>query len=438
VIDHATVVMPAPGSGPLAGPDQGRLSTIEDGAILVAGDRFAMVGPRESVWRALAAGSGAGAVGDEVIAGATARGDAATGVGLVSEVFDARHQVVMPGLVDAHTHLVWAGSRAAEFERRVAGASYLEIMAAGGGIASTMRATRSADDDALLDGILARLDRLMAFGVTTVEAKTGYGLDPAEELRHLRLLAVAAARHPVRIVPTFLGAHAVPDAYRGREDDYVDLVVEEMLPAVATAHAGAFCDVFCDDGAFTVAQTARILRGAAALGLPLKVHSDEFAHLGCTALAAELGATSADHLVVTTPAEMDAMAARGVVAVLLPGTTLGLGSTRFAAAREMVARRVPVALGTDLNPGTCPCENLPLTLALAARYMHLTPAEGLVAATTNAAFASGRGDVAGRLAAGRPADLVVLATRDYRDLAYCFGGNPVTRVMTGGAWTVLD
>lgn len=407
VLDRVTVATMAGGDGPLAGPRQGDIGLLQNGAIAVADGRIVALGPREVVLPGL---------------------EAAAGV-------DCAGRLVLPGFVDAHTHLIWAGDRAAEFELRVAGASYLDLMAAGGGIMSTVRATRAATSEALLADVLERLDRLMGHGATTVEAKTGYGLTVQEELRQLAVLAEAERRHPVHIVPTFLGAHAVPDEYRGREDAYVDLVVEEMLPAVAATSAHAFCDVFCDEGAFTLAQTERILRRAMELGLRLKVHSDEFASLGCTRLAAALGATSADHLVATTPEEMDALAAGGTVAVLLPGTTFGLGSTRFAPAREMVARGVPVALGTDYNPGTCPCESMPLMLALATRYLHLTPAEALVAATRNAAYASGRGASAGRIAVGRAADLIVAATTDYRDLAYRFGANPIAGVMIGGRWT---
>jgi imidazolonepropionase len=406
VLDHAELVTVAGGRGPLAAGAQGRIGLVPDGAVAVAGGRFAAVGPRE-----------------EVLPGVEA-----------AEVVDLGGRAVLPGLVDAHTHPLWAGDRVGEFELRLAGASYLEIMAAGGGIASTVRATRAASDGALLAGLLGRLDGLLDHGVTTVEAKTGYGLSPEEELRQLELLARAAERHPVHVVPTFLGAHAVPDEFRGREDAYIDLVAEVMLPAVAERFPGVFCDVFCDVGAFTPAQTERVLRRAAELGLPLKVHSDEFERLGCTALAAELGATSADHLVATSPAEMDALAAAGTVAVLLPGTTFGLGSTHFAPAREMVARGVAVALGTDLNPGTCPCESLPFIIALAARYLRLSPAEAVVAATRNAAHASGCGGRAGRIEIGWPADLTVLAAEDYRALAYGFGSNPVAAVMCRGAW----
>lgn len=407
LVDHAVLATMGAGDGPAIGPAQADLGLVPDAAVAVVGGRIAAAGRRDEVLRS---------------------------AGRPREVVDAGGRLVLPGLVDAHTHLVWAGDRAGEFERRAAGATYLELMAEGGGIAATVRATRAASDEALLDAILGRLDALLAHGVTTVEVKSGYGLSTQEELRQLRLVAEAGRRHPARLVPTFLGAHAVPDAYRGRQAAYVELVVEEMLPAVAEAFPDAFCDVFCDKGAFTRDETARILAAAARLGLRGKVHSDEFANLGGTALAAEMGCTSADHLVAASAADLEAMARSGTVAVVLPGTTVGLGSRRFADGRAMIARGVPVALGSDHNPGTCPSENLPLMMALAVRYCGLLPAEAVVAATRNAAHAVGRGDAAGRVAVGRPADLAVMDTDDYRDLTYRFGGNPAWGVLVDGRW----
>lgn len=404
-------------AGPLAGARQAELGLVEDGAIAVRGGAVHAVGRREAVLRALAAD-----------------GDA---LGPITEI-DLAGRLVMPGFVDPHTHILWAGDRAGEFERRIEGATYLEIMAEGGGIAATVRATRAADDERLLELVLERLDALMAHGATTVEIKTGYGLSLEEELRHLRLISEAGRRHPVRVVPTFLGAHALPEesASPAGRRRYIEMVVEEMLPEVAARFPGVFCDVFCDEGAFTLDEARLILEAAAALGLPTKVHSDEFANLGCTAMAAGLGAVSADHLVMTTPAEMDAMARAGTVGVVLPGTTFGLGLARHADAREMVRHGVPVAVGSDFNPGTCPCPNLPLIAAMAARSCALEPAQAVVALTRNAAAAIRVGHRAGRLAAGRPADLVVLDTDDYRDLTYRFGANPVAGVMIGGEWTV--
>jgi imidazolonepropionase len=411
ILDHATLLTVDEGAaGPLAGAQQALLGRVDDGAVAIADGRFVAVGARESVLPGLEA----------------------------EALLDLGGQVVLPGLVDAHTHPVWAGSRAGELELRVRGASYLEIMASGGGIQSTVDATRAASTATLVASTLDRLDELVARGVTTVEAKSGYGLTAEEELRQLAVLAEVAGRRPVHVVPTFLGAHAVPPEYRGRSEDYVELLVEELLPRVAALHPGIFCDVFCDDGAFSVPQTRRILAAAAAQGLPTKLHADEFAHLGASALSAELGCVSADHLVVTEVDEMVALARAGTVAVLLPGTTFGLGASRYADARAMVAQGLPVALGTDLNPGTCPCPDLPLILAVAMRYLRLSNAEVIVAATRNAACAVGRGDVAGRIAVGRPADLAVLADTDPRVLGYVFGANPIERVMIDGRWVMPE
>lgn len=406
LLEDAQLITVAGDEGPLAGPQQRELGLIEGGALAICDGRIIAAGRRQDVR-------------DQVAA---------------TKATTLNGRVVLPGFVDAHTHPLWAGSRAAEFEMRVEGASYLEIMSAGGGIASTVRATREASDDTLRALLLKRLDSLVAHGTSTVEAKTGYGLSTAEELRQLELLREADRIHDINVVPTFLGAHALPDEYRDRQEDYVDLVVEEMIPAVAERNPGIFCDVFCDEGAFDRSQTERILHRAAEEGLRLKVHSDEFASLGCTGLAAELGAVSADHLGVTPLEEVLALAKWGAIAVLLPGTSFGLGHTEYADGRRFVDHGVPVALGTDLNPGTCPCESMVFMLALATRYLGLTPAEAIVAATRNAAYSCGRGEQAGRLQTGWPADLVVMDTTDYRDLAYRFGTNPVAGVMIGGKW----
>lgn len=407
LLDRARLITMDDGRpGPLSGVGQQRLGLIEDGAVAVLHGRVAALGPRDAVLRQV-----------EPI-----------------HTFDAEGAAVLPGLVDCHTHPLWAGSRVDEFERRLAGATYLEIMDAGGGIASTVRATREASDSELLELLLHRLDQFLVLGTTTLEAKTGYGLAAAEELRQLRLLRRAEEDHPVRLAITFLGAHALPEEMAGAPEAYVDSVIDEMLPAVAAGHEDVACDVFCDRGAFSLAQTERILRAATAMGMRIKVHSDEFDNLGCTELAASLGALSADHLVATRPDQMEALARSGTVAVLLPGTTFGLASTHYADAREFVRRNVPVALATDYNPGTCPSESLPFVVALAVRYMHLSPAEAVAAVTRNGAAAVGRDNKAGRLAVGRPADLVLLEGDDYRDLAYRFGSSPVSGVMVEGQW----
>jgi len=402
------------GDGPRYGKAMGDLGLITDGAVAVADGRIVASGTTSEMRATYHA----------------------------SREINAAGRVVLPGFVDAHTHPIFAGSRQDEFEQRIAGATYLEIMAAGGGIMSTVRATRAASLEQLLREARPRLARMLAHGTTTAEAKTGYGLTTPDELKSLQAIHRLNQSQAVELAPTFLGAHAVPEEYTGRADAYVDLIVHEMLPAVSeqarSALAGntvappIFCDAFCDEGAFDLAQTQRILRTAKALGMALKVHADEFAHLGAARLAAELGATSADHLLRTSHEEMTALARAGVVAVLLPGTPFGLGSQEYADARAMIAAGLPVALGTDLNPGTCYCESMPFIIALACRYMRMTPAEAVVASTINAAYAIRRGADLGRLQAGYAADLLILATDDYRHLAYRFGTNLVQTVIKRG------
>lgn len=437
IVHSAGQLLTLCGSGPRSGAAQSELAIIPDGALAISEGRIVVVGTTSEVRASCQA----------------------------SRTLDAVGRAVLPGLIDAHTHPVFAGARQDEFERRIAGATYLEIMAKGGGIMSTVRATRAASVDELAEGARPRLARMLAHGTTTAEAKSGYGLTTASELNTLQTIAQLNATQPVELVPTFLGAHAVPEEYAGRADAYVDLVVNEMLPLVAARGGGQgireqgtgnqrarsrnhasritnhvlrstpsalFCDVFCDEGAFDLEQTRRILTAAKALGLGLKVHADEFAHLGAAALAAGLGAMSADHLLRSTPEDMAALAGAGVMAVLLPGTPFGLGQQTYADARAMIAAGLPVALGTDLNPGTCYCESMPFIIALACRFMRMTPAEAVVAATVNAAHAIGRGADLGQLAPGYAADVLILDAADYRDLAYRFGTNPVHTVLKRG------
>jgi imidazolonepropionase len=343
----------------------------------------------------------------------------------------------MPGFVDPHTHVVFAGDRAPEFEMRLRGASYMEIMAAGGGIMNTVRATREASPEDIVNESRKRLDRMLAHGTTIVEAKTGYGLNTAGELKMLEAIRLLDQGHALDIVPTFLGAHAIPTEYKDHEDEYVSLVVDEMMPAIEAAgyldhQAPLFCDVFCEEGAFSVGQSRRILQEAKDLGMGLKIHADEFNALGGTALAVELGATSADHLACTPEKELRLLADSDTVGVLLPGTPFGLAETHYAQGRKMIDLGVAVALATDLNPGTCYCESMPFVMALACRYMGMTPAETIVASTINAAYAVGLGNEVGSLEIGKKADLLVLDMPDYRHLSYRFGTNLVETVIKAG------
>jgi imidazolonepropionase len=408
LVHGAAELLVIPGRGPAAGAAQGELGIIHDGAVAIAGDTVVAVGASADLLRLA---------------------DSHT------TTVDATGRVVMPGFVDAHTHVVFAGERAAEFEQRIRGESYLAIMAAGGGIMSTVRATRAVSLDDLLAQSALRLDRMLAHGTTTAEVKTGYGLEASSELRMLQAIADLRWRNPMDLVPTFLGAHAVPTEWAADPDGYVDQIIGEMLPAVCRAEAPLrprFFDVFCEDGAFSLRQARKLLVAAREWGLGLKVHADEFTLLGGAGLAAELGAVSADHLACTPRRDLEQMAAAGVVAVLLPGTAFGLGQAHYADARTMLAVGLPVALGSDLNPGTCWCESMPFIVSLACRYMGLSPAEAIVAATRNAAFAVGLGDRVGSLAAGFQADLIVLDLPDHRHLPYRFGTNPVRTVVKKG------
>jgi imidazolonepropionase len=401
--------------GPKRGLEMRELGIIPDGAAAIGAGHVLCVGPASELRDTVRAGW----------------------------VLDAGGRVVMPGFVDPHTHLVWAGERADEFEMRVAGASYMEIMAAGGGIMSTVRATRAASVEDLVTATWPRLQHMLAHGTTTTEIKTGYGLNTHDELKQLAAIHALQEQTPVTLVPTFMGAHAIPAEYKaeagadqpeaGDGGRYVDLLVEEMLPAVASLdQPPPFCDVFCEEGAFTLDQSRRVLEAARALGFGLKMHVDEFKALGGTRLAVELGAISADHLVCTPEEEIELLAASDTVAVALPGTPFGLAQKAYTPARDIIEAGGAVALATDCNPGTCWCESMQFMVALACRYMALTPAEALNAATINAAHAVGLGHEVGSLEPGKRADIIVLDIPSYQHLGYRFGANLVHTVLVGG------
>ena len=353
--------------------------------------------------------------------------------------FDAQGKAVVPGLVDPHTHLLWVGERAAEFEMRLQGKTYLEILQAGGGILSTVQTTRRASVEALMAETRPRLLNAFAHGATTMEVKTGYGLAMASEFKMLEAILALDDEGPWELAPTFLAAHAVPPEFRGNPDAYASLICHDMLPALhawwqehAPGRPLPFVDVFCETGAFDLDQTRCILETAKSLGFPLKVHADEFDNLGGAALAASLGAVSADHLVTTSEADIRALAASDTVAVALPCTPFGLAESRYTPAKAILEADGLLALATDCNPGTAWCESLPFAMALACRAMGLTPAQALAAATINAAAAVGRADRIGSLEVGKQADLLILGTNDYRHLAYRFGTNIVGWVIKRG------
>ncbi len=376
-------------------------------------------------------GAVAAADGVIVAAGPTAQVMDEAAPGPHGQVIDGSGRVVLPGLVDPHTHLIFAGSRADEFEMRLAGATYQEISRAGGGIASTMAATRAATEEQLLDAGRLRLDRMLAHGTTTAEVKSGYGLTVEDELKCLRVAHRLSASHDVDVIPTFLGAHAVPPERRNDPDGYVRLVIEEMLPAVVEEDLAEFCDVFCEAGAFTLEQARAVLEAGVEAGLDPKIHADELSDLGGAALAADVEAVSADHLLCASDEGLAAMANAGSIAVLLPGTALFLGLP-YARARRMIDLGVPIAVGTDFNPGTSPTYSMPMIISLACLGMRLTPAEAIVAATINAAHAIAAAEEVGSLEVGKAADIVILDDPDYRHLAMHFGVNPVVGVVKRG------
>jgi imidazolonepropionase len=348
-----------------------------------------------------------------------------------AEVLDATGKVVLPGFVDSHTHLVFTGSRENEFEQRLQGKTYQEISAQGGGINATVQPVRRASKNELKASTRRRLQRLLSFGVTTVEIKSGYGLSLYDELKCLQVVAELNQERPWELVPTFMGAHALPPEYRNDPEGYLRLILDEMMPEVARQHLAEFCDVFCEEGAFTLEETERILKRAGELGLRAKIHADELSPLGGAELAARWGAISADHLLCITEAGIEALSRSQTVATLLPGTAFFLGLD-YAPARELIQAGVPVALASDCNPGTCPTENLPLIGSLACTQMKMLPAEVVSALTLNAAAAIGRSDRLGSIEVGKQADLIICDIPDYRQLFYHFGVSHVWRVIKRG------
>ncbi len=349
-----------------------------------------------------------------------------------TEVIDARGKTVMPGFVDPHTHIIFGASREKELDQRLRGASYLDILKAGGGILGTVESTRNTSEETLYYDGMKRLNTFVREGVTTVESKSGYGLDTETELRQLRVSRDLDRVHPVDVVNTFLGAHAVPQAYKEKSDEFVDLVLEEMLPRVVDENLAEFCDIFCEEGVFSVEQSRRVLTAAKEKGLMPKIHADEINPLGGAELAAEVGAISADHLGEATDEGIKRMAEAGVVAVLLPGTLFFLMKDEYARGRKMIEEGVPVALSTDRNPGSSPTESMSLILTLACLKMNLFPAEAINAATINAAHAINRGHRLGSLEQGKQADIVIYDMPNHEYLPYHYGVTHVEQVIKKG------
>lgn len=349
----------------------------------------------------------------------------------LGEKLDAGGKLVTPGLVDAHTHLIFGGWRQNELAMKIRKVPYLEILAAGGGILSTVKATRAASEDALYEKAAAALDEMMSFGTTTCEAKSGYGLNAADELKQLRVIRKLNKEHPMNVVATFMGAHAVPPEYKENREGYLKLLCDELIPAVASKKLAKFCDVFCETGVFTADESRRILEAGKEAGLLPKIHADEIDPIGGSVLAGELGAVSAEHLIVCPDEGIQSMAQGGTIACLLPATSFYLNST-YAPARKMIEAGVPVAMASDFNPGSCPCLNLQLVMNLGCLKYRMTPEEVLTAVTLNAAAAIGMENRVGSIDRAKQADFVIWNAPDLNYLCYRLGSNLVDLVIKKG------
>ncbi len=408
IVTGASQLLTLAGDGaPRVGPALADLGLVEDGALAVANGRILAAGSRDRVLRAVRPAADCREI-------------------------DAAGSVVMPGFVDCHTHTVFARYRLDEYEWRVAGTPYEQIAARGGGIAKSVAHIRATDEESLYRITRRRLDGCLAYGTTTIEIKSGYGLDLEQELKQLRVVARLAAEGPATVVATFLGAHALPPERAGDREGYVRAVVDEMIPAVVAANLAEFNDVFCEVGVFSLDETERILRSGQRAGLKARIHADELTDMGGAELAARIGAVSADHLKKISDRGIERMARAGVFGVLLPGTSFGLPSLEFAPARKMIAAGMRLAIASDFNPGSSTSESMPMMTSIACSHMRVSPAEAIAMATVNPAFVLGREREVGSLEVGKRADFLVLACEDYREIPNHFGTNPVGRVFIAG------
>ena len=399
------------GPVPRIGEGMSDLGLVENGGVAAAGDELLAVGTSEEVEGRVPLSEGC-------------------------QVIDAAGRVVTPGLIDPHTHPVFARTREAEFEMRAQGKSYMEIAQSGGGIRSSVRDLRAAEKEDLINRTRRCLDRMLAHGTTTIEAKSGYGLSTEAEIKSLEVIKELNEVHPVDLVPTFLGAHEVPDEYRDNREGYIRILVEEMIPKVAQGELAEYCDIFCEEGVFSVEESRRIMQAALDAGLKLRFHADELASTGGAELAAEMNAATADHIVYISDEGIRAMAKAGTIAVLLPGTTFSLGGKQYAPARKMIDSGVVVSLSTDCNPGSSYTESLGIIITLAVLNLKMTAAEALSAVTVNAAAALDRAGKIGRLVPGMKADLVLWDMQDYRELPYHYGVNLAAKVIKNGKLVV--
>ena len=405
IINCSQVVTLAGPTRPRVGPELRELSIVEDGALFAREGLIERVGSRKEI--------------EALIDDRTT-------------VVDAGRRVVLPGFVDAHTHPVFAGTRVAEFEERSQGATYQEIATRGGGIQSTVNRTRAASVDDLVTVSRRYTDWFLRSGTTTVEAKSGYGLSLEDEIKILRAIKQLDQTIALRYVPTFLGAHSIPPEYKSRRDEYVRLIIEEMLPQIAAQKLAEYCDVFCEQGVFTTDESWKILSAARCHGLGLRMHADQLSLSGGAKLAAELETVTADHLEHTDAAGIAALKGANVQPVLLPGSVYALGSSRYPQAREMIDAGLAVVLATDFNPGSSPTPSIPMILSLAVTHLKMTPAEAITAVTINAAYSLNRGHQLGSLEPGKLADLALYETDDYRDVTYFFGIEHAWKVYCGG------
>jgi imidazolonepropionase len=405
IIKNAAQLITCSGFKAKKGSEMAKLGVIEDGAVIIEGGRIQSVGRTQ-----------------EILSGSNSSG---------YDILDASGKAVLPGFVDSHTHFVFAGYRAEEYNWRLCGDSYMDIMQKGGGILSTVSATRSAEMSDLVATGHRRLDAMLSLGVTTVEGKSGYGLDLETEMKQLEVMRILNREHPVDIVPTFMGAHAVPPEYKGVEENYIDFMIDEVMPEVARRRIAEFCDVFCEKNVFSIDQSRRLLRKAYDLGFKLKIHADEIVAMGGTELAVEIGAVSADHLLQASDKGLAELARSDTLATLLPGTAFSLREP-YARGREMIDQGCAVALASDFNPGSCFTQSIPLIVALATLCMNISTEEAITALTLNAAAAVDRADTIGSIDRGKQADLIILEYPSYTFIPYHIGMSTVETVIKKG------